>query len=76
MKVLEPKWKQEQRRSLQNKVNKYTNQHPDGKVQQHVAGLASTMVFGHGVYWAILIGHVSLINMAGMGSLFRIDKSF
>ena len=25
MKVLEPKWKQEQRRSLQNKVNKYTN---------------------------------------------------
>ena len=25
MKVLEPKWKQEQRRSVQNKVNKYTN---------------------------------------------------
>ena len=25
MKVLEPKWNQEQRRSLQNKVNKYTN---------------------------------------------------
>ena len=23
-------------------------------MRQHVAGLASTMVFGHGVYWAIL----------------------